>query len=204
MQDWQVCYKLHSCGVFLCFFNLFFIVVERVFCGCRTHDSCVRDVTEGCGMDRNIGDPLNKAYEAYRNISIENENAKKQLQEKVWYKPLMHLFLHPFCPYSNVHNCQIKFNQEYVWSISLYLCLSFRLSVGLRVCSDRAVSKVYTAAGEKDRRARAGDFRAQSTIKFIKASFRLVFTFILCKLNQWIIYCPMNTILEIIQFVVCK
>ncbi|XP_058248996.1 TRAF family member-associated NF-kappa-B activator isoform X2 [Hemibagrus wyckioides] len=47
-----------------------------------THDCCVRDVTEGCGMDRNIGDPLNKAYEAYRNISIENENAKKQLQEK--------------------------------------------------------------------------------------------------------------------------
>ncbi|KAF7709617.1 TRAF family member-associated NF-kappa-B activator isoform X2 [Silurus meridionalis] len=33
-------------------------------------------------MDRNIGDPLNKAYEAYRNISIENENAKKLLQEK--------------------------------------------------------------------------------------------------------------------------
>ncbi|TSM68833.1 TRAF family member-associated NF-kappa-B activator [Bagarius yarrelli] len=49
---------------------------------CLTHDSCVRDVTEGCGMDRNIGDPLNKAYEAYRNISIENENAKKLLQEK--------------------------------------------------------------------------------------------------------------------------
>ncbi|XP_026768383.3 TRAF family member-associated NF-kappa-B activator isoform X1 [Pangasianodon hypophthalmus] len=47
-----------------------------------THDSCVRDVPEGCGMDRNIGDPLNKAYEAYRNISIENENAKKLLQEK--------------------------------------------------------------------------------------------------------------------------
>ncbi|XP_060786096.1 TRAF family member-associated NF-kappa-B activator isoform X3 [Neoarius graeffei] len=54
-----------------------------------THDGCVRDVTEGCGMDRNIGDPLNKAYEAYRNISIENENAKKLLQEKTehfqWY-----------------------------------------------------------------------------------------------------------------------
>ncbi|XP_060732654.1 TRAF family member-associated NF-kappa-B activator isoform X3 [Tachysurus vachellii] len=33
-------------------------------------------------MERNIGDPLNKAYEAYRNISIENENAKKLLQEK--------------------------------------------------------------------------------------------------------------------------
>lgn len=60
-----------------------FRFVECVFCGCRTHDCCVRDVTEGCGMDRNIGDPLNKAYEAYRNISIENENAKKLLQEKV-------------------------------------------------------------------------------------------------------------------------
>lgn len=69
------------------------LFVECVFCGCRTHDSCVRDVTEGCGMDRNIGDPLNKAYEAYRNISIENENAKKLLQEKVQDKPLMLFFL---------------------------------------------------------------------------------------------------------------
>lgn len=71
---------------------MFFLVIECVLCGSRTHESCIRDATEGCGMDRNIGDPLNKAYEAYRNISIENENAKKQLQEKVHYKPLMQNF----------------------------------------------------------------------------------------------------------------
>lgn len=54
-------------------------------------------------MDRNIGDPLNKAYEAYRNISIENENAKKLLQEKVKYKLLMNLFLFCFYPHFNIY-----------------------------------------------------------------------------------------------------
>ncbi|XP_036423641.1 TRAF family member-associated NF-kappa-B activator [Colossoma macropomum] len=40
------------------------------------------DVTEGHGMERNISDQLNKAYEAYRNVLIEKENAKKELQQK--------------------------------------------------------------------------------------------------------------------------
>ncbi|XP_066497104.1 TRAF family member-associated NF-kappa-B activator isoform X2 [Hoplias malabaricus] len=52
------------------------------FCAHRTHDSSIRDVTEGRGMERNIGDQLNKAYEAYRNVSIEKDNAKKELQQK--------------------------------------------------------------------------------------------------------------------------
>ncbi|XP_072541832.1 TRAF family member-associated NF-kappa-B activator [Salminus brasiliensis] len=34
------------------------------------------------GMDRNISDQLNKAYEAYRNASIEKDNAKKELLQK--------------------------------------------------------------------------------------------------------------------------
>ncbi|XP_007230465.2 TRAF family member-associated NF-kappa-B activator [Astyanax mexicanus] len=34
------------------------------------------------GMDPNISDKLNKAYEAYRNASIEKDNAKKELQQK--------------------------------------------------------------------------------------------------------------------------
>lgn len=34
-------------------------------------------------MERNIGDQLNKAFEAYRQVSIEKENAKKQLQQMV-------------------------------------------------------------------------------------------------------------------------
>lgn len=39
-------------------------------------------------MERNIGDQLNKAYEAYRQASIERDNAKKELQQMVLY--LMH------------------------------------------------------------------------------------------------------------------
>lgn len=34
-------------------------------------------------MERNIGDQLNKAFEAYRQVSIEKDNAKKQLQQMV-------------------------------------------------------------------------------------------------------------------------
>lgn len=34
-------------------------------------------------MERNMGDQLNKAFEAYRQVSIEKENAKKELQQKV-------------------------------------------------------------------------------------------------------------------------
>ncbi|XP_017547747.1 TRAF family member-associated NF-kappa-B activator isoform X2 [Pygocentrus nattereri] len=40
------------------------------------------DVIEGHGMERNISDQLNKAYEAYRNVLIEKDNAKKELQQK--------------------------------------------------------------------------------------------------------------------------
>lgn len=39
-------------------------------------------------MERNIGDQLNKAYEAYRQASIERDSAKKELQQMVLY--LMH------------------------------------------------------------------------------------------------------------------
>lgn len=34
-------------------------------------------------MERNIGDQLNKAFEAYRQVSIEKDNVKKELQQKV-------------------------------------------------------------------------------------------------------------------------
>ncbi|KAI4889672.1 hypothetical protein NFI96_011023 [Prochilodus magdalenae] len=47
--------------------------------GLMTADS---DVTGGRGMERNISDQLNKAYEAYRNVSIEKDNVKKELQQK--------------------------------------------------------------------------------------------------------------------------
>ncbi|KAM7407515.1 hypothetical protein PAMA_003306 [Pampus argenteus] len=36
-------------------------------------------------MERNIGDQLNKAFEAYRQVSIEKDNAKKQLQQMTEY-----------------------------------------------------------------------------------------------------------------------
>ena len=51
--------------------------------GLMTADS---DVTGGRGMERNISDQLNKAYEAYRNVSIEKDNVKKELQQKVEYR----------------------------------------------------------------------------------------------------------------------
>uniref|UniRef100_A0A8C6VXY6 TRAF family member-associated NFKB activator n=1 Tax=Nothobranchius furzeri TaxID=105023 RepID=A0A8C6VXY6_NOTFU len=36
-------------------------------------------------MERNIGDQLNKAFEAYRKVSIEKDNAKKELQKMTEY-----------------------------------------------------------------------------------------------------------------------
>lgn len=36
-------------------------------------------------MERNIGDQLNKAFEAYRQVSIEKDNAKKELQQMSEY-----------------------------------------------------------------------------------------------------------------------
>lgn len=49
----------------------------------RAHVCCVSDVFGAHGMERNIGDQLNKAFEAYRQVSIEKDNAKKQLQQMV-------------------------------------------------------------------------------------------------------------------------
>ncbi|KAA8588193.1 hypothetical protein FQN60_001387 [Etheostoma spectabile] len=47
----------------------------------RAHVCCVRDDCGAHGMERNIGDQLNKAFEAYRQVSIEKDNAKKELQQ---------------------------------------------------------------------------------------------------------------------------
>lgn len=49
----------------------------------RAHVCCVSDVRAEQGMERNIGDQLNKAFEAYRQVSIEKDNVKKELQQKV-------------------------------------------------------------------------------------------------------------------------
>lgn len=49
----------------------------------RAHVCCVSDVCGVHGMERNIGDQLNKAFEAYRQVSIEKDNAKKELQQMV-------------------------------------------------------------------------------------------------------------------------
>jgi len=51
----------------------------------------VRHVTEGPGMDRNISEQLNKAFEAYRNVSIEKELVRKELLLKV--KPFIAIHL---------------------------------------------------------------------------------------------------------------
>lgn len=49
----------------------------------RAHVCCVSDDCGAHGMERNIGDQLNKAFEAYRQVSIEKDNAKKELQKMV-------------------------------------------------------------------------------------------------------------------------
>ena len=49
----------------------------------RAHVCCVSDDRGAQGMERNIGDQLNKAFEAYRQVSIEKDNAKKELQKMV-------------------------------------------------------------------------------------------------------------------------
>lgn len=51
--------------------------------GTRARDRPVRNVPEGPGMDRTISEQLNKAFEAYRNASIEKDLARKELQHKV-------------------------------------------------------------------------------------------------------------------------
>lgn len=53
---------------------------------CTTHRAHVCRVSydrAAQGMERNIGDQLNKAFEAYRQVSIEKDNAKKELQKMV-------------------------------------------------------------------------------------------------------------------------
>lgn len=47
---------------------------------------CVSDDCGAQGMERNIGDQLNKAFEAYRQVSIEKDIAKKELQKVVMMK----------------------------------------------------------------------------------------------------------------------
>ncbi|KAJ8416986.1 hypothetical protein AAFF_G00328640 [Aldrovandia affinis] len=59
-------------------------IVLRVF-ELRAHVSCVSNDTEAQSMERNIGDQLNKAFEAYRQASIEKDSAERELQQKTEY-----------------------------------------------------------------------------------------------------------------------
>lgn len=56
-----------------------------VICCHRAHDRSVSNDRGAHGMERNIGDQLNKAYEAYRQASIERDSAKRELQKTVLY-----------------------------------------------------------------------------------------------------------------------
>ncbi|XP_064868408.1 TRAF family member-associated NF-kappa-B activator-like isoform X2 [Oncorhynchus nerka] len=47
----------------------------------RAHDCRVSNDRGAHGMERNIGDQLNKAFEAYRQASIERDSAKRELQK---------------------------------------------------------------------------------------------------------------------------
>lgn len=87
---------LHDCRFF--FFNILYVYI----CVCRAHACCVSDDCGAHGMERNIGDQLNKAFEAYRKVSIEKDIAKKDLQKMVkmkrgyiffhWYTGLIYIF----------------------------------------------------------------------------------------------------------------
>lgn len=70
--------KLISCCARVCF-----LCIKTSLHLNRAHVCCVSDVFGAQGMERNIGDQLNKAFEAYRQVSIEKENAIKQLQQMV-------------------------------------------------------------------------------------------------------------------------
>ena len=59
------------------------LVALFVMCGPRAHACRVRDDRGARGMERNIGEQLNKAFEAYRQASIEKDGAKRELQQKV-------------------------------------------------------------------------------------------------------------------------
>lgn len=58
-------------------------VVKHYIFTHRAHVCCVSDDRGAQGMDRNIANQLNKAFEAYRQVSIEKDNAKKELQKMV-------------------------------------------------------------------------------------------------------------------------
>lgn len=55
-------------------------------CVCRANERSVSDGSEARGMEKNIADQLNKAFEAYRTASIERDNAKKELKQKVVHR----------------------------------------------------------------------------------------------------------------------
>ncbi|XP_040913931.1 TRAF family member-associated NF-kappa-B activator isoform X1 [Toxotes jaculatrix] len=72
----------NSACIFYCGF-----IQELLLCSTadRAHVCCVSDDCGAHGMERNIGDQLNKAFEAYRQVSIEKDNAKKELQKMTEY-----------------------------------------------------------------------------------------------------------------------
>lgn len=58
-------------------------------CACRANERSVSDGSEVRGMEKNIADQLNKAFDAYRTASIERDNAKKELQQKVAHREIV-------------------------------------------------------------------------------------------------------------------
>uniref|UniRef100_A0A3Q3QY10 Uncharacterized protein n=1 Tax=Monopterus albus TaxID=43700 RepID=A0A3Q3QY10_MONAL len=61
-------------------------------------------------MERNIGDQLNKAFEAYRQVSIEKDNAKKELQKMVTTKSFLELCVKFAKQYSTNNKSQSSFH----------------------------------------------------------------------------------------------
>lgn len=114
-------------------------------------------------MERNIGDQLNKAFEAYRQVSIEKDNVKKELQQKVmvgWRDSstgnLLIRSVLSFC------SCLIEL-QTRCQDNNLY-----------HIFTDWILRAIHSKTSEADRGAAAANFRARSEVISNEAASRLV------------------------------
>ncbi|XP_036395900.1 TRAF family member-associated NF-kappa-B activator-like [Megalops cyprinoides] len=82
-------------------------------------------------MERNIGDRLNKAYEAYRQASIEKDSAEKELQQKTEY----------YQRYTQQLEQQIEDQQQLISKLKAQLSSAAKVASGELNCRDPFLQK---------------------------------------------------------------
>ncbi|KAG7466906.1 hypothetical protein MATL_G00147320 [Megalops atlanticus] len=82
-------------------------------------------------MERNIGDQLNKAFEAYRQASIEKDSAEKELQQKTEY----------YQWYTQQLEQQIEDQQKLISKLKAQLSSAAKLASGELNCRDPSLQK---------------------------------------------------------------